>query len=261
MRIGVKTDVGLIRSTNEDRYAVLPYLLAVADGMGGVQAGEIASGMVIDVLSTSAYSDEDPERDLGEAVRRANELVYAKASGREEYRGMGTTVTALLIRGDMAVVAQVGDSRAYLLRDGEIKRLTQDHSLVGELLRNGSITPEEAMYHPQRNLLTRAIGTGSTVNVDTARIRLTFDDVIVLCTDGLTSLVDDHEIKEHVMRYADPQRASEALVDLANSRGGNDNTTVIVAHMLPPVLPHESSLDDAIDLDNLLSVEESVYSF
>lgn len=260
MRVGVKTDVGRVRSTNEDRYAVLPYLLAVADGMGGVQAGEIASEMVIDVLSTASYRGKDPEAGLAEAVTRANELVYAKASGRDEYRGMGTTVTAVLIVGERAAVAQVGDSRAYLIRDGEIKRLTQDHSLVGELLRNGSITPEEAMWHPQRNLLTRAIGTGSTVSIDTARINLAFDDVLVLCTDGLSSLVDDQEIKEQVMHYGDPQRAAEALVDLANARGGNDNTTVIVAHMLPPVLSQESSLEDTLDLDNLLGVEETVYS-
>lgn len=260
MRVGVKSHVGRVRSSNEDRYAVLPYLLAVADGMGGVQAGEIASEMVIDTLSTFPFRHDNPEESLAEAVRKANGFIYAKAAGQPEFRGMGTTVTAAFIRGEQALLAQVGDSRAYLIRDGEIRRLTQDHSLVGELVRNGSITAEEAMLHPQRNLLTRALGTGPEVDVDLISLSLTLDDVLILCTDGLTSLVEDRELKDEVMRFADPQRAAEALVGLANDRGGTDNITVIVAHILPPLLSSERGLEDTLELENLLMAEQGAYA-
>ncbi|MGE5508735.1 MAG: Stp1/IreP family PP2C-type Ser/Thr phosphatase [Chitinophagales bacterium] len=255
MRVGAKSDPGLVRPTNEDRYGVLPGLLVVADGMGGVQAGEVASQMVVDRLMTYPFEAPGPE-ELKAAVAEANLAIFRAAGERPEWHGMGTTVTAALLREDRCFIAQVGDSRAYLIRDGEIRRLTNDHSLVGELLRNGSISPQEAMLHPQRNLLTRALGTSAEVLVDLVEVGLMFDDILVLCTDGLTGLVPDEELMAEVLRHADPQAAAEGLVGLANARGGTDNITVIVAHLLPPALGLSPGAEaSAEDLESLLALE------
>ncbi|HHW13786.1 MAG TPA: Stp1/IreP family PP2C-type Ser/Thr phosphatase [Firmicutes bacterium] len=254
MRVGVKSDPGQVRGTNEDRYGILPNLLAVADGMGGVQAGEVASQMVIDTLLVYPFA-EGSAGELAAAVREANRRIFQAAGEKAEWQGMGTTITAVLFAGAECHVAQVGDSRAYLIRDGRIRRLTADHSLVGELLRNGSISPEEAMLHPHRNLLTRALGTAAEVEVDLTSLPLAFDDVLVLCTDGLTGLVTDEEILAETMRHADPQAAAEGLVALANARGGPDNVTVIVAHLLPPIAEVSPEAEMRAELEGLLVPE------
>lgn len=254
MRVGVKSDPGRVRGTNEDRYGILPNLLAVADGMGGVQAGEVASQMVIDTLVVYPFSTGSAA-ELAEAVQEANRRIFRAAGERTEWQGMGTTITALLFAGNACHVAQVGDSRAYLIRDGQIQRLTADHSLVGELVRNGSISPEEAMLHPHRNLLTRALGTAPEVEVDLSTLALALDDVLVLCTDGLTALVTDEEILAETMRHAEPQAAAEGLVALANARGGPDNVTVIVAHLLPPVLEVSPAAENEAELESVLVLE------
>lgn len=254
MRVGAKTDPGRVRASNEDRYGVLPNLLVVADGMGGVQAGEVASQLAVDALLVHPFGASDPA-ELVAAIKAANRNIHQAASGRPEWQGMGTTITAALLSGSACHIAQVGDSRAYLLRDGEIQRLTKDHSLVEELLRNGSISVEEALLHPQRNLLTRALGTSEDVEVDVTTVALSLDDVLVLCTDGLTGVVADGEILEEVMRHADPQRAAEGLVALANDRGGPDNITVVVAHLLPPVLQLEADAELEHRLDDTVALE------
>lgn len=235
MRVGAKTDQGRVRATNEDAYGILPNLLAVADGMGGVQAGEVASRMVIETLLLYPFMARSAE-ELVAAIKEANRSIHRAATEKAEWHGMGTTITAALLSGEECHVAQVGDSRAYLVRDGAIRRLTDDHSLVGELVRNGSISAQEALAHPHRNLLTRALGTAGEVQVDVKTISLSFDDVLILCTDGLSGLLADEEILAEAMRHADPQAAAEGLVGLANARGGPDNVTVLVAHLLPPVL-------------------------
>lgn len=254
MRVGVKTDPGRVRPTNEDRYGVLPNLLVVADGMGGVQAGEVASQMACDTLLLYPFTAGEAKELVG-AIKEANRRIHRAAAAKPGWQGMGTTITAVLFAEGSCHVAQVGDSRAYLVRDGSIRRLTKDHSLVEELLRNGSISAAEAMLHPQRNLLTRALGTAEDVEVDIDTLTLALDDVLVLCTDGLTAVVTDEEIVAEVMRHDEPQRAAEALVALANGRGGPDNTTVIVAHLLPPALPLSPEAEVDARLEDTLALE------
>jgi protein phosphatase len=254
MRVGVKSDQGRVRPSNEDAYGILPSLLAVADGMGGVQAGEVASRMVIDTLLVYPFAGAGAE-DLAAAVKEANRSIHAAANARAEWQGMGTTVTAALLAGDVCHVAQVGDSRCYLVRDGDIRRLTTDHSLVGELLRNGSISPQEAREHPQRNLLTRALGTSEEVEVDVTTVQLLFDDLLILCTDGLSGVVTDEEILAEAQRHADPQATAEGLVALANAHGGPDNITVVVVHVFPPVLQLGPEAEVRADLENALAYQ------
>ncbi|MGE5552673.1 MAG: Stp1/IreP family PP2C-type Ser/Thr phosphatase [Betaproteobacteria bacterium] len=254
MRVGAKSDPGRVRATNEDRYGILPNLLAVADGMGGMQAGEVASQMVIDTLLLYPFTGAAGE-ELVAAIKEANRKINQAAQRKPEWAGMGTTVTAALLSQDECCIAQVGDSRAYLIRDGAIQRLTNDHSLVGELVRNGSISAEEAMLHPHRNLLTRALGSAEEVEVDLTRLILNLDDVLILCTDGLTGLLTDEEILAETMRHAEPQAAAEGLVALANARGGPDNITVIVAHVLPPVLQLPPEMESSTRLENALAME------
>lgn len=254
MRVGVRSDPGRVRGVNEDRYVVLPDLLVVADGMGGVQAGEVASQMAVDALAIHPFLARD-SGELVAAIAEANRNIFHAAYSRGDWQGMGTTITAVLVSGEVCQVAQVGDSRAYLIRDGAIKRLTDDHSLVGELVRNGSISVEEAMLHPQRNLLTRALGTAEEVQVDVKAITLSFDDILLLCTDGLSGVLTDEEILAETMRHAEPQAAADGLVALANARGGPDNVTVIVAHLLPPGLSLGSDAEAQSRLEDTLALE------
>jgi protein phosphatase len=254
MRVGAKSDPGRTRTTNEDRYGVLPNLLAVADGMGGVQAGEVASQMVIDALLVYPFTGAGGE-ELAAVIKAVNREIHRASHGKPEWEGMGTTVTAALLSGGECYVAQVGDSRAYLIRDGAIRRLTNDHSLVAELVRNGSLSAEEAMLHPHRNLLTRALGAAEEVEVDVSRLSLALDDVLVLCTDGLTALLTDEEILAETLRHADPQAATDGLVALANARGGPDNVTVIVAHLLPPLLALPPQMELATELGSALALQ------
>lgn len=254
MRVGVKTDQGRVRGSNEDAYGILPDLLAVADGMGGVQAGEVASRMVIDALLVYPFIDGSPE-ELASAVKEANRAIHEAAHARAEWQGMGTTITAALFSGDRCHVAQVGDSRCYLIRDGAIRRLTNDHSLVGELLRNGTISAQEAMAHPQRNLLTRALGTSDEVEVDLTTVQLLFDDLLVLCTDGLSGVLTDEEILAETLRHAEPQATAEGLVALANARGGPDNVTAVVAHVFPPLLELGPEAEAHQDLESVLAYQ------
>ncbi|MBI4491320.1 MAG: Stp1/IreP family PP2C-type Ser/Thr phosphatase [Chloroflexi bacterium] len=249
--VGAATDVGRQRSSNEDSMLVLlppdlcpgpTGLLVVADGMGGHQAGEVASRFVVqgfremfqsgEELRSVSVSPAHPDFwlvALKEAIERIHEAVLRYAAGRPDWRGMGSTVTAALVVGDRLFVGHLGDTRAYLVRTGEAHQLTQDHTLVAEQVRIGVLTPEEAAVHPQRNVLTQAVGAESQVVVERTCWQLLNGDVLVLCSDGLSGLVRPEEIAAVVHHYRNVQAASATLVALANQRGGPDNITAVVA--------------------------------
>lgn len=228
--------IGLVRKNNEDNCCVCDDLglFAVADGMGGHKAGEIASKLALDELESFLRSDsqileDDPVEALMKAFTKVNQIVldYAKTNG-DNFRGMGTTITAALLHGDKIHIAHVGDSRAYLMRNREIRMLTSDHSLVNELVKSGGLTVEEADRHPQRNILTRAIGTAQTVKVDVSTLQVCKGDVIILCTDGLSNLVSLEEIKQIAETQEFLGERAKRLTELALDRGGGDNITVIL---------------------------------
>jgi protein phosphatase len=227
LAVGARTDVGRGRPANEDNYLAPPdgRLFAVADGMGGHRAGEVASATAIDALQ-AAFARGAP---LDEAVGEANAAVFEKASANLDMRGMGTTLTAAaLLDGDVLLLGHVGDSRAYLWRDGDVIQITEDHSLVEQLVREGRLRPEEAAVHPQKAIITRALGIDPEVEVDTYPVKLRPGDRVILCSDGLTNMVADSAIAGVLRRQRDPQLAAETLVDMANQAGGDDNITVVV---------------------------------
>ena len=235
MRWSQATEVGLVRKRNEDSICVIPdlALFAVADGMGGHLAGEVASRMAVESVADQLRSGgvEQIESNLLDGARAANSKVFDASSNDISCRGMGTTLTAAVIRDREMILAHVGDSRAYIIRGEKIYALTEDHSLVQELLKQGGITKEQARDHPHRNVLTRALGTDPAVEVDLIRARLEKDDVILLCSDGLCGLVEDDEIMRLVRLAPDPEEAVKSLVSEALSRGGNDNISVIVVEI------------------------------
>ena len=228
---GACSDVGRGRPENEDDFLVdrEHRLYAVADGMGGHRAGEVASATAIETLRAAFVGGEPLDR----AVAAANAAVFAKGADDDALRGMGTTLTAVTVQSDgTAVLGHVGDSRAYLLRDGAVTRVTDDHSLVEQLVRDGRLTPEEAQNHPQRAIITRALGVDPDVEVDTYRIALRPGDRLLICSDGLSNMLSDDTIGATLRRHTDPQQAAETLVDMANQAGGDDNITVVVLDAL-----------------------------
>jgi serine/threonine protein phosphatase PrpC len=228
-----RTDVGRQRSANEDDYVLAPPFFAVADGMGGAKAGEVASAMATEVFEGESDSGEPAEVQLARILREANRRIYDLASADESHRGMGTTLTAAKIAGDDISLGHVGDSRAYRLRDGELEQLTKDHSLVAELERSGQITAEAAEHHPQRSIITRALGPEPDVEVDTYTLAGREDDVFLLCSDGLTSMISDEEIGSILRSAEGLDAAAEALVRAANQSGGKDNITVVLFRVGP----------------------------
>jgi protein phosphatase len=230
VELSARSDVGRVRAHNEDRYLAAPPLLAVADGMGGAQAGEVAAGVAVEHLE--GLGPEPSPHALRAAIVEANEAIRRMAAEDPERAGMGTTVTAALLGdGGRLELMHVGDSRAYLLRAGELRQLTEDHSVVAELVRRGSIAPEEAEVHPQRNVITRALGAEDGVEVDRTEVSLEPGDVIVLCTDGLCGYVSDEVIRRRLTESATLEDAAAALVEDANAAGGVDNVTVILARV------------------------------
>lgn len=239
MEIGVKTDIGIIRDNNQDAYYVSSNkdypLFIIADGMGGHKAGEIASEMAIEIISKNlsnhltdpSIAEEDIKNRIQDSISEANNKIYKKSMEDERYSGMGTTVTLAFITDDKIFMGHVGDSRAYLLRNSILSQITEDHSLVEELIRNGSISKEEAKYHPQRNIITRAVGTSMVIKADVIVERRYKDDILLLCTDGLTNMVDDNQIKDFLINSEDIQKSCEELVKLSNNKGGFDNITVL----------------------------------
>jgi protein phosphatase len=223
-----KTDTGRKRRRNEDAFVLAPPLFAVADGMGGAQAGEIASK-----LAAAALEDTDPGRLTGpekvaSLIQEANRRVHERSSVDPATSGMGTTMTVALVEDDGVVIGHVGDSRAYLVRGREIEQITQDHSLVNELLKSGKLSPEEAETHPQRSVITRAVGTDPDVDVDSFVVETQDGDVFLICSDGLTDMVDDEHILETVEKYrGNLERITKQLVTAANRGGGEDNITVV----------------------------------
>ena len=223
---GAASDVGRVRSGNEDAFLVDERLqvFAVADGMGGHSAGEIASATALETLR-AAIASGDP---VGTAITRANAAVVGKAESNPELAGMGTTLTVVLGTPDGAHLGHVGDSRAYLLRGGELYPLTIDHSYVEQLVQEGRLTPEQAATHPQRSVITRALGIAETVDVDEGDTELVRGDRVLLCSDGLTTMVREVIIATILAAEPDPERAANQLVDAANAAGGEDNVTAVV---------------------------------
>lgn len=223
------TDPGRRRRRNEDVFVCEPPLFAVADGMGGAQAGEVAAGLAAAVLE-EAHGDERGEERVASLIQEANRRVFQRSSEDMAASGMGTTMTVALVdaaEGSIAV-GHVGDSRAYRIRGEQLEQLTDDHSLVGELLRSGKLSPEEAEAHPQRSVITRALGTEPDVDVDTFTVPAEPGDLYLLCSDGLTSMVSDGEIQALLVKIDDLDVAARALVDAANEGGGEDNITVVL---------------------------------
>jgi PPM family protein phosphatase len=229
------TDTGRKRRHNEDAFVVEPPLFAVADGMGGAQAGELASGLAAAALKDVQEPGGGEER-VDELIQQANRRVYERQSQDASASGMGTTMTVALVEDGRVVIGHVGDSRAYLLRGRSLEQLTEDHSLVAELVRSGKLSPEEAEDHPQRSVITRALGTDPDVDVDTFSVETEPGDLFLICSDGLTSMVDDESIRAELTRHrSDLKSAAKALVRAANNGGGEDNITVVFFEIDGPV--------------------------
>ena len=226
--IGRESNTGNKRRRNEDSFVVAPPLFAVADGMGGAQAGEVASK-----LAAAALEDTDPGSAGGEErvvalIQEANRRVYERSNADPAASGMGTTMTVALVEGTTVTFGHVGDSRAYLVRGGVMEQLTEDHSLVNELMKSGKLSPEEAETHPQRSVITRALGTDPDVDVDAFVVEAKENDLFLICSDGLTTMVGDEDILELLERHHDDlDRAAKSLVAAANRAGGEDNITVV----------------------------------
>lgn len=227
------TDVGRMRKNNEDSYLSAEPVAAVADGMGGHSAGEVASAIAIEELA--ALGERGPWEnetaatdDLKQAILRANRRIRGMAASDRKLNGMGTTLVALLQDGDMVHVANVGDSRGYLLRQGELSQVTVDHSLVQELVDDGRLSPEDAERHPQRSVITRALGIDPEVEFDLFTYKLQVGDRLLLCSDGLSDVVEPTQIRNVLLRVRSPQKAARQLITVANEQGGPDNITVIV---------------------------------
>lgn len=225
---GSRTDIGCLRDHNEDSLVVTPPLFAVADGMGGHAAGEVASEIAVRVLSELAPEYPDGEA-LGRAIEEANRAVIQAAREGRGRQGMGTTMTAAMLEGERLVIAQVGDSRAYLLHQGKLQQLTRDHSLMADMIEAGQLTPEEARTHPQRSVITRALGSDAHLHPDIYEINVETGDRLLICSDGLSGMIFDDQIENTLRRVQDPQRCASQLVNEAIAAGGHDNVTVIVA--------------------------------
>ena len=225
---GSRTDIGCLRDHNEDSLVVTPPLFAVADGMGGHAVGEVASEIAVRVLSELAPEHPDGEA-LGRAIEEANRAVIQAAREGRGRQGMGTTMTAAMLEGERLVIAQVGDSRAYLLHQGKLQQLTRDHSLMADMIEAGQLTPEEARTHPQRSVITRALGSDAHLHPDIYEINVETGDRLLICSDGLSGMIFDDQIENTLRRVQDPQRCASQLVNEAIAAGGHDNVTVIVA--------------------------------
>ena len=224
-----QTDTGRQRRANEDAVFARAPLFVVADGMGGAQAGEVASRLAVDLFKDGLPDgDGSGEERLAERVREANERIYELSQSDASRAGMGTTLTAAYVDADEVSIAHVGDSRAYCFRDGELIRLTDDHSLVEELLRRGQLTEEQAVEHPQRSIITRALGPEPDVQVDTRTLQARAGDVFLLCSDGLTTMVSEEDVARILQETSDLSKAGRRLIRAANEAGGRDNITVVL---------------------------------
>ena len=227
MKVIFRTDVGRVRSRNEDAAVIGDGFFAVCDGMGGHQAGDVASKTAADTIHAELSNKSFAIQNFLEAIRRANEKVYHLSRTEEHLAGMGTTLTAMLVEDEQVVLAQIGDSRAYLFRRGVLRQCTHDHSFVAELVRSGSLSYEDARTHPHKNLITRALGTSAHVEADVFEIGRRAGDRWLLCSDGLTDLVTDIEIQD-ILYEKKSEEAADELLTLALERGGLDNITFLL---------------------------------
>lgn len=242
---GCLTNIGLVRQYNEDNYYVfdrltnhqeLGMLIAVADGMGGHNGGDVASQVAVNTVASyySTRRKDSPLDRLISTVEQANRQIFDLSQENEGLYGMGTTLTTMVFRGSESHIAHVGDSRAYLYREGQLTQLTDDHSLVAQAVREGILTPEQAARHPQRSIITRALGTRDAVEVDSLTIHVQVGDILVLSSDGLHGFVEDEEIRQYIDIYAkSPDELAEQLVQAALAKGGNDNVSVITVRVDP----------------------------
>jgi serine/threonine protein phosphatase PrpC len=245
-RTAALSHAGRKRRQNEDAFVLEPPLFAVADGMGGARAGEIASSLAAAALQESDGNGASGEARVAALIEEANRRVFRRATEDREASGMGTTMTVALVEEDRVAIGHVGDSRAYLIREGRLEQLTDDHSLVAELVRSGKLTPEEAEIHPQRAVITRAVGTEPDVDVDTFSVQGEPGDLFLICSDGLTDMVDEATILDAVeQKRGDLKAAAKELVNAANRVGGEDNITVVFFE-LTAVEPAELTEDTVI---------------
>jgi len=244
-RSAVATHPGRKRRLNEDAFVCEPPLFAIADGMGGARAGEVASGLAAAALQENQVNGTGAERVVA-LMQAANRSVYERSTRDADVAGMGTTMTVALVEDGGITFGHVGDSRAYVLRDGELEQLTDDHSLVAELVRGGKLSAEEAEHHPQRSVITRALGTDPDVDVDTFTVDGRQGDVFVLCSDGLTDMVADDEIGAVLSeRRESLEDAANELVRRANKAGGQDNITVVAFELTDE--PDERTLEQTVE--------------
>jgi len=233
IKVSGNTHTGLIRKNNEDAYAIFPdlNLYIIADGLGGHAGGEVASRLAVDVIGAEmagASANEEILETMQRAIKSANSLIQLQAEDDSSLHGMGTTVVVVAISEDKAVIAHVGDSRAYLIRKDIIMQITKDHTVVEEYIRIGIMTHKDALYHPSRRVLSRAVGTEGVANADFESIRIEAGDVLLLCTDGLTNMLSDKQILQAVSELRpDAESITNRLIELANDNGGIDNITVI----------------------------------
>jgi serine/threonine protein phosphatase PrpC len=261
-RVGAVTDPGRQRRRNEDSYVIAPPLFAIADGMGGAQAGEVASRLATASLQESG-ADTGGEQRIADLIQEANSRVYDRSSSDPNTSGMGTTITVALVEDDHVSFGHVGDSRAYLIRSGRIEQLTEDHSLVNELLKTGKLSREEAETHPQRSVITRALGTDPDVDVDTFSVTAETGDLFLLCSDGLTDMVSEDAILDVVdQNRKDIDGALRALVKEANRGGGQDNITVVAFEIGDAPLASDGDTREqakpAADDEDTLTEEDAV---
>lgn len=229
------TDVGLIRKINEDSYYFSDdgekFIIVVSDGMGGHNAGEVASGMTTEIFKKFSETNDlysDTEKMLRIVFRDINEKIYSYACANKEARGMGATVVAAIGNKDRVVIGNIGDSRAYVSYDGNIHQVTEDHSYVNELVKSGMITEDEARHHPRKNEILKAVGIGSDVFPDIFDIKISEGEKLLLCTDGLTNMLTDSEINEILNTEENNENTVKRLIDAANGNGGSDNITAVL---------------------------------
>jgi protein phosphatase len=250
----VASDTGRRRRRNEDNYVVAPPLFAVADGMGGAQAGEVASQLAASALEAGDSDGLEGTTRIDALIQEANRRIYDRATTDPTASGMGTTMTVALVEGMTVAIGHVGDSRAYLVRGEQMEQLTEDHSLVNELLKTGKLSEEEAQVHPQRSVITRAVGTDPDVDVDGFTIEAEDGDVFLICSDGLSDMVEDEEILELLHSNRDDlDKAVKALVAAANKGGGEDNITAIAFRISSEAAP---SLEDTVAMPALDGPED-----
>lgn len=240
MIFGVSSDIGKNREINEDSYFCSEFsdifLFAVADGMGGYNGGEIASSLAIETIKELLYTSKDELLNgnieipafINDLIIKANEKILNKSQENSELNGMGTTITLVCILNNIMYLGHIGDSRAYIFNDNKLIQLTEDHSLVNELVKNGTITEVEAINHPQKNVITRALGTDKDVEIDIFEKEVKKDDIVILCTDGLTNMVSEERIMHVMIESQDIQKSCDILTKAANELGGYDNATVII---------------------------------